>query len=399
MPDDAAPELQNQGASAAPSPESTSSTQQPASSSVTSRASELASSLQGNETGGVETQTQAQPSFFDQLAEFGDDFKGITDPQVAQTKLLEYARAVRDQHQQLAAWQQQANPYVNYGRQFVALQRDPAYQQYLAARQAQAQQPQPQQAPPSENQPQKWWNPPKFDREQARRYVQTLQDQQTGETVTKWRDDTPADVRAAFEAHRAYMEKWSEDLTSRPHEVLPQLIAQEVGPLIEQAIAKRERDAAVRMFASDVNAQNAKWLYQLDPNGNPLVDPLNGTPQFTPAGQRVASYVKWLDAVGVTDPQARWYLATSLLQNEANSIAQQAAQTQQTTQQVADEKRRQAVQPNGRGANHIPPRSGSTSTNPKAPRQNTRLTVGQSLKDELDRQGMGSLSVQELLQR
>lgn len=345
--------------------------------------------------GAVGGEVQTQPSFLEQVSEFGDDFKGLTDEAEARNRLLEHARAVRKEREDLIAWQKQANPYVQYGQRYAQLVRNPAFQQFLAAQQAPQHQ---QHVPQQPQQPKHWWAPPQFDRNSATKWIQRLVDPQTQEVVTRWKDDTPPEVRQAYEAYRAYEEDWQDRLTTRPHEVLPDIIRHEVAPLIEQVLAERDRQANARMFASDVIARNSEWLYQKDGNGQPLVDPVTNEPVFTEAGQKVAQTCKWLESQGMRGPElakTRWFIATNMLYGEA--LAQSQAQTPQPSAQDLAAKTKADALAAGRGANHIPQRNGSR-ISPEvngAPRQNSRISAGRDFVNALKREGVPLSSIYE----
>jgi hypothetical protein len=339
---------------------------------------------------------QAQPSFLEQLGEFGDDFKGVTDESAARTMLLERAREWRQQQQELQAWQQQAAPYVHYGQQYAQQARDPEYQAWLAARQAKAQQPTAQPAQAAEKPTDKWWNPPTFDRNTLARYVERVVNPETGEIEARLKHDTPLEVRSAYENHQSYLADWQDRIATRPHEVIPEIIKQEVGPLVQQILEQRDREQQTRMFAQNVNSQNKSWLYQLDPQGNPLVDPVQGTPLFSEAGAKVRDYMSWFEQQGMRDPQARWFAATTMLMNEAQGQVLQQHEQQFTAAQVAAQKKAAVVQ--GNGANHIPNRGGSQ-PRPQSSRpvpQNRRLRAGDRLANLMTANGLDSVPTGEL---
>ena len=391
-------------------PETASGGAPPASSSKPSRSEQISSGLESaagdsstSDTPHLEQQT-AQPSFIEQLAEFGEEFQGVTDEADARNRLLAHARAVREERKQLQAWQQQAAPLVRYGQQHVQLARDPEYQAWLAARQAGRQQPA-QQAPAQvEQKPQGWWNPPQYDPTEASRYIERVVDDTTGEIVARWKADTPADVRGRAEAYKAHVEKWQDDIATRPHEVLPAIIQQEVAPIIERILAEREQKSTVQSFAEDVISQNGEWLYLRDQNGVPIVDPMSGEPQFTPAGQKVKQYVGWLEQSGMADPRARWFTATRMLQAEvqAQMLAQTSQQTnaaQQNADLAAQKKREVVANGNRPGASHLPNRGGGN-PRPQSSKpldQNKRLSAADRFAAELEKQGHGSATAAQLL--
>lgn len=364
-------------------------------------------------SGGVSSETShldagqgspaAQPSFLEQLSEFGEDWRGIQDESEARTRLLNHAKELRQQEAELRQWQQQAAPYVQYGQQYVQLARDPAYQAWLAQKQAAAQQPQPNAPVQPAKQPDKWWNPPTFDRNSLSRYVERVVDPASGEIVARLKHDTPLEVRQAYENHQAYIANWQDSIATRPHEVIPDIIKQEVAPLIQQILAEREQESQRRHFASTVNQQNAPWLYNLDQSGRPIVDPLTGAPSFTEAGARTRDYVTWLQSPEAQTPQGRWFIATSLLHREALEQSQQLQQAQPTAADIAAQKKAAVLTGNlpGRGANHIPNRGGGQPRpqSSKPVPQNQRLKMRDRLANAMTTNGLDSVAPGDLFTR
>ena len=149
-----------------------------------------------------------QPGFLDHLGTMG--FTGVDSVEDGQSRLLNsYMEAQQltnhliDQNDYLQQSSRQAAQMADYGQRWVQMQSDPTYQAFVQ----QQQQPQPE--------PEGWWAPPEINQEEVQRWRHQVQDPNTGSIYWDWRHDTPHEVRNAAENYVGYVEKWTDDLTSR----------------------------------------------------------------------------------------------------------------------------------------------------------------------------------------
>jgi len=325
-----------------------------------------------------------QPGFLDHLGTMG--FTGVDSVEDGQSRLLNsYMEAQQltnhliDQNDYLQQSSRQAAQMADYGQRWVQMQSDPTYQAFVQQQQQQYQQ---QQQPQPE--PEGWWAPPEINQEEVQRWRHQVQDPNTGSIYWDWRHDTPHEVRNAAENYVGYVEKWTDDLTSRPQEVFPKIIEQEfdrlfvdrMSHLYEQQnhqLAQTRRQNTV----NNINGRNADWLYEYDSRtGQAYVDQ-GGQPVMSNEGMEVTSYVRDLRQSGMTDPEQIWNVATQMMAGRiATGLVAQQQQGAAGSQRNMDHLQR--------GAGHISDRSGSvpTRSNPSPRSQNRHLTAGEKLRQQ-----------------
>lgn len=251
----------------------------------------------------------AEPPWWQQLEGMG--FQNVRDEQDARGRLLNAYRQQQQQAQEYNAWKQEALPYVQAGVE------------------AMRQRVQPQQVEPEAGQPQSFWNPPQYDPQQAARYVAV--DPETGKQG--WKEGTPPEVIAGARAYDEYRADFIENLTTKPHEVFPQAIADSLrqrneavlNPLREvvQEIYQEQYQQQMRMQqASQVVQQHQQYLYEPNPyTGQP--DPNRPTPY----GQAIGRFAEMLPAT--LPPAERYAAAEDMLLGRLQRLRQQQGQSQQ----------------------------------------------------------------------
>ena len=318
------------------------------------------------------------PGFLDHVQ--GAGFQDVQSVEDAQSRLLDaYSQAQNltdhliDQNDFLQQQAQQANQWADYGRRWMDLQQDPGYQGYVQ----QGQQPQ-EQAP---QEPEGWWAPPEVDQDEVQRWREQMQDPQTGALYWDWRADTPPEIKNAAEKYVGYVQQWTDDLTSRPQEVLPKIVEKEFDRLFLDRMSTLYQEQNNQWSqinqqnaVEDINNRNADWLYQTDPRTNQLMTDRQGQPVMSQEGQQVTGYVQQLRQSGMTDPNQIWNVATQLM-------AGQIATGMVSNQAAASERNMEHLQ---RGAGHIPDRSGSvpTESTPSPRSQNQHLSAGEKLRQQ-----------------
>ena len=216
------------------------------------------------------------------------------------------------------------------------------------------------------------------------RWRHQVQDPNSGSIYWDWRPDTPHEVRNAAEKYVGYVEKWTDDLTSRPQEVFPRIIEQEFDKLFNhrmsslyQAQAHQWQQAQQQNSVESINSRNADWLYEHDARtGQPYIDQ-GGEPVMSQEGTEVTGYVRQLRESGMTSPEQIWNVATQMM---AGRIATGLVSYQQQGA-AASQRNMEHLQ---RGAGHIPDRSGSvpTRSNPSPRSQNRHLSAGEKLRQQ-----------------
>lgn len=315
-------------------------------------------------------ETAAVSPFVQKVSELG--FANVKDENEARDRLLESYQTQLQQQQAIQAKMAEMQQYATYGQQYLQKMQDPNFQQFLA---------QSQQPAGEKKKEENWWSPPTFDQTWIERYREV--DPTTG--TPKWKEGTPADVKVNAEQYQAYIEKWSDDLVRRPHEVLPKIIREEARRLFQEEFQQRTAEQETQNFATQVKEQNQEWLFAKDPRTQGVMtDPVSGQPFYSPEGQRAMQWVAHAEKIGIGDPREQWDYAVTKLQIELN---RSPASTQAATNGNAADNSKLALLK--KGAGHIANRAGSEAPietpNPRS--QNPHLSAGRKLVADLQRNG------------
>ena len=301
--------------------------------------------------------TPPSPGWRDQLqTEFGIDTKSWdSDDRVVD--LLRYVRDQSAQQQQLAAYGQR---YLSQAEQ---------YEKWLAEQQ-QAKQP----APASEPASKPYWpEPPQWNPADE----QYLARDAEGRVVATNGNPLLVDKYNA-------MQQWRKDrldaLLRDPVEAQWSGIEQRLNKMFEERgfISRKDIDAQKESeFAQSFLLAHRGWLYQNDPNGQPITDQL-GQPVFSQAGLHFTRVVQQLQQAGVANPAVQADIALQLTAAQFQGNGQQAPAPQTTATPGVDPKERFLS-----GAGHSPNRSGtiSQSAMPHVP-QNGSMTFREMLRED-----------------
>lgn len=337
--------------------------------------------------------------YLDRIKQLG--FENVETEQDALDRLVESYAQQQRQMDQLRQQIQQAAPFVNYGQQYIQQLQDPAFVQFQQQRQSPRQPVQQQQ----QEDPTKWWSPPSYDPALVQKY-QDIAVGADGVPRTEWKPNTPAELRAAVESHQAYREKWAEQLVSNPQQALAPFkgeVLAEVRRMFDDVLGTTERERETQTLAERIKNENQEWMYERDPRtGSFLADPVSGDPVLSNEGRAALQMVARAEQVGITDPYEQWNYAVAMMHARNPQQAPVAAQApaaspvpQQTTAQVADDKKKQLLsrgRPSTNGANSIPSRGGSNppaeSPARKTSAQNKNISPGAQLISEMRRNGV-----------
>jgi hypothetical protein len=292
-----------------------------------------------------------EPGLTQRLLDLG--FKDVTDDD-APSRLLETYEQQQQQLQQL---------------QSEIAQLRPVYTQHLAQLQQQQAAP----AAPAPEEPKQWWSPPKFEHGWMERYREP-DAAQPGQF--KWKENTPADVIANTQSYQNYIQDWADNLTSRPHEVLPPIIQEVVEPLFEKWYEDRRGKETSESFLEGIRSNHGDWLYEKDPRTHEITDRLSAE------GQRAMDWASEAQELGIMDPQNQWAYVERMRDAYGAQSKLSELTKQQTTKEKAAEQRQKVRQ---RSVTNLPNRGGSKSE-PGEP-QNIHMSAGQQLLEALVEEG------------
>ena len=337
---------------------------------------------------------QQNNEFQQQVSELGFE---VENSQQAQETLLDSYKQAYDYNQQ---WQSYYEEQEKQKQQMQQQMQQQAYQmqqmqgmaqaqqQYLAMQQMQQMQQQQPEPEPQYEEPQGWWAPPEFDRDEVKRWRVQQRNPQTGQWFWTWKNNTPKELIRSTEDYVNYRDKWRENVLDNPQEILPKVIEQEFDKLFADRYGAIMEQQQYRQFqanqfkqAAEINQRNADWVYERDAvSGEYLRDGM-GQLVMTPEGQQVVGHIHSLRQQGITDPNQLWDLSSQLL---AGDLAQRRLETQTQQLHAAQAAQERNMRHLQRGAGYIPNREGSVAP-PEAPSpvsQNPSLSPGDKLRQQ-----------------
>lgn len=294
-----------------------------------------------------------------------DAFKALPDFQGQDD--LTIARNLYQAHQGYQETQRQLQQYQSIV---------PGYQEYLRNQnqyeawkksQAEAAKPKPAEQP-------KWWNPPQV-KDTWRNYI--VRDPNTGKEVIS--PDAPYEAQQSLREYQAYTADFARKLVTDPENTLKPFVEQVAIQKAQEMVQQHLNQYKSQNFVSDLERQNADWLY--DQQGN-----------VTREGQAIQGYIQQAAEIGISNPEARWKYATGMLQRDLLNMRyqQMASQMQAPAPQAppappADPVAEQNMQFLRERATRTPNRSGGT-TEPRTPR--ARMSFEERLRGQLANDGV-----------
>jgi hypothetical protein len=293
------------------------------------------------------------------------DFQGQDDLAIARNLYQAYSGYGEAQRQL-----QQYQNIIPHATEY--LQNKQAYEQWKAA-QAQAQAPKPAEKP-------KWWNPPSVD-DSYKSWI--IRDPSTGKEIIA--PDAPYEAKVALQKYQAYTADFARKFVTDPENTLKPFIEDVARQKAEELVQAQLGQYTAKNYVQSLEQQNSDWLY--DQTGN-----------VSREGQAIQAYIQQASEIGISNPEARWKYATSMLQRDllnlryqqlASAPPQSYAPAQGFAEPPqappADPVAQQNMQFLRERATRTPNRSAGTSE-PRAPRQ--RMSFEDRLKSQLVTDGV-----------
>jgi hypothetical protein len=198
-----------------------------------------------------------------------------------------------------------------------------------------------------------------------------------------------------YSARRQWERDTLQKLVTDPMAVLEPLLERFVGDRFGKLYEEKSKAQQGTGFVNDfLSPAKSPWLYQLGPDGRPVVNQFSGTPALSPAGQVFKGYAEHLDTIGVKDPQAAATIAQMLTEHAAMKakLAGGGATTETATaadpNAVNEAMKTQAVR-SANGANRIANRHpAATPAAPQAQPGRPRARLGERLRAALKNGGV-----------
>ena len=289
------------------------------------------------------------------------DFQGQDDLAIARNLYQAYSGFGEAQRQL-----QQYQNIIPHATEY--LQNKQAYEQWKAA-QAQAQAPKPAEKP-------KWWNPPSVD-DSYKSWI--IRDPSTGKEIIA--PDAPYEAKVALQKYQAYTADFARKFVTDPENTLKPFIEDVARQKAEELVQAQLGQYTAQNYVQSLEQQNSDWLY--DQTGN-----------VSREGQAIQAYIQQASEIGISNPEARWKYATSMLQRDLLNLryqqlsaapAQGFAEPAAPPAPPADPVAQQNMQFLRERATRTPNRSAGTSE-PRAPRQ--RMSFEDRLKSQLVTDGV-----------
>ncbi len=310
---------------------------------------------EGDEPAGEDTEGDEPPewSFADAMQEQGYEVGEDFDPKTGFEELSQQANAAR-YHQQQAE----------------------QYQQLISALQGQiAAAPQAQPVPEPE---------PETEKPTWPTFTDSYSDFIDPET-NQFRPEAPPQVREDHAKYQAFAQDFRTNPYGMMYDGIKERILEDVRAEYETLSTKQQTTQSI----DDFEKANANWLYQNDPNGNPVVNPLNGQRQFSEYGNKFGEHFRMLLGQNVEQGAAA-NIAMTMLTNE---MYQQQAKPEPTEEETQDSRANLKKQHTGRikrGGGRISGSGGTTdsASGPTLVKQNAPRSFGDALRADFAEAGI-----------
>ncbi len=220
------------------------------------------------------------------------------------------------------------------------------------------------------------WVPPTLDRNLIANYRETKLGAD-GKQIVGWKDNTPIEVKQAVERFDSWQQNWAEALTTRPHEVLTDMVKQIAAEVATKQYTEQAQTREVESFKSQVFKDNP-WLFETNPLTKQATDKLSAD------GQRMYEYCDIAGKRGITDPREQWQYAMDQRELATFRAKAKTATTAETVAQINAQKKQATVDASlaAKGI-HAP------ANNSPSPRSKDRpLTAGQRFTQKLAAEGV-----------
>lgn len=314
----------------------------------------------------LEPEAPPQPPLHEELG-LGDDFKDLPPDETARRlhNDLRYERKLREQYEQTA--NQAAYQWRN----------NPEYQQFDSWRREQAK-------PKADEQP-KFWDPPQFNKPLVEQWTEVDPESK----AVRFKAGTPPHVLDMVAKYHDYLTDFHENKWKHnPFEALKPWHEHTTKALVNQMLEERLGERDERRTIDDFERANARWLYEFDQAGQPVVNPMTGKFEFSPGGKLFMRYVAEAAEMGIVSQSRRASYALRMLERD-RALANH--QTKQTTEdaEVDDEQKKLDFQKSaarrtaGRGGSFPKPE-----TRDASPQNKKKKTIAEKLREALEAEGV-----------
>lgn len=158
----------------------------------------------------------------------------------------------------------------------------PEYRQYLEWKKTQGQ-PQPK---AEDKKP--LWNPPQFDSRQIDMWTVT---DESGRR--QWKQGTPPEIIRQASEYYSYISEFDTKFRQNPYEALTPFVDERLEERVNKMLEERLTQHTAQQRMAEYERQNAKWIYELDDNGRPLVGE-DGKWKLNPLGKATLDAAEYI---------------------------------------------------------------------------------------------------------
>lgn len=261
-------------------------------------------------------ETPPAPNFVSELQALG--FADVADETAGQRALLERFRQQQAEQEEIRRRYREVESLAHYGQHYLALQ---------------AQQAQPKAAEPPKEEPKTWYQAPKVNRDLVSRYLSVNADNQE-----VWAPNTPAEVRANYEANEARRAEFLTKFAVAPDEALQPFeehLERKFRSIVEEVYTSKTREYEQATIANQVIQSFPNWFE---------TDPLTQQTRYSPEGQLATQYIQHAYDLGVTDDREALNYALGQMALLQMQMQQQPQQTMSQPLATATPQPAQAIE-------------------------------------------------------
>ena len=160
----------------------------------------------------------------------------------------------------------------------------PEYRQYLDWKKSQGQ-PKPTEADKKKD---PLWNPPAFDDRVVDLWTVTDENGRR-----QWKQGTPPDIIRQASEYYAYVSDFDTKFRRNPYDTFAPFVDERIEERVNKLLEERLTQHTTKQRLADYERQNAKWIYETDDAGKPLVGE-DGTWKLNPLGKATLDAAQYI---------------------------------------------------------------------------------------------------------
>lgn len=203
--------------------------------------------------------------------------------------------------------------------------------------------------------------------------------------TNQFRPEAPPQVREDHAKYQAFAQDFRTNPFGTLYDGIKERMLEDVRAEYKTLSTKQQTTQSI----DDFEKANANWLYQVDPNGNSVVNPLNGQRQFSAYGNKFGEHFRMLLGQNVEQGAA----ANIAMQMLTNEMYQQQTKTDPSEEETQDSRanlKKQHTDRIKRGGGRTSGSGGTkdSASGPNSVKQNAPRSFGDALRHDLAEAGI-----------